>query len=367
MDVIRGDQHRMKEYIGDLHADAAVWRPFEHGLAAMALHQWGEAIGFFREAQAKANGAQFVPIANQIGVCHYMQARPDDAIGDFEEAARLATEYGDELGKAPALGNIAAIRYDYGDLAGALDYLQTALALVRKSGDQRVQAPYLDSIGSIYRELGDPEKALQFHEEALAISRGSGDSPGVASCLGNMGSSYCDKDELDEALQHFEKALAVSRDAGDRWGMAGLLAKVATVRRYRGELDEALALHEEALALLREIGYQAGVARELGSIGLILVDKKLYRQATPALAQALSTFLSMGTAHGQRQAILGLSKCDDRLGREEMQAMLEQAGLGDAVAADVLARVDKLRLRRPRQSRRRRAPFVLGRLAAGAR
>ena len=308
LDVIRRDLDRPAEYFGGLpQSEPAVWQPFEHGLAAMAACQWDQAIEHFRKAQAKANGAQLVPLYNQTGVCRYIQGRPDDALRYFEESARLAKQHGDEPGKAPSLGNIGVVRHDYGELDRALVQLSEALAIARSYGDRRAAAPYLGSIGNIHRDKGELDKALKFHEDALAISREAGDRCGTARCLGNIGSIY----------------------------------------RYLGELDKALTFHYESLALAREVGHQVGAATELGNIGLILTNKGTYEQAVPRLAESLTIFLAIGVAHGPRQARFGLSKCDDGLGRKRMQELLKEAGLVDGSIADLLDRIDQMRRRRP--------------------
>lgn len=367
-DVIRHDLDRMVEYLDRLQdADPAVWRPFELGLAAMAMCQWDQAIEHFQKAQAKANGAQLVPVHVQTGVCHYIQGCPDDALTEFKEATRLARLYGDKQGEAAALGNIGILRHDSGELGSALRKLREALAITRKYGDQRAAAPYLANIGNIYRDRGESDKALRFLEDALAISREVGDKPGMASCLGSIGSTRCDRGRLGEALQHFEEALAVSRETQDRRGMASCLGKIGNVHHYCGELDEALMHYEGALALEREIGYEVGVATELSNIGLILVDKGLHAQAVPTLAEALASQLALGVARGPRQTLYGLSRSDDLLGRERMPELFKQAGLTDAGVADFLDRIDQTRLRRPRPKPGRRAPLVLRRLAVGAR
>lgn len=357
----------MSEYIGGFHeSDPAIRQPFELGLAAMAACRWDQAIEQLRQAQARARGAQLVPIYNQTGVCHYMLGRPDDALSDFDESARLATRYEVELDKAPSLGNIGVILHDCGDLSGALGTMTEALSIVRGIGDRGAMAPCLGNIGSVHRDRGDLDTALQFHEEALAISRSRGDRSGVACCLGNIGSVYCDRDELDKALPRYHQALAISRETGDRRVTAGLLSSIGSIHRYRGELDEALVFHEDALALDREIGYQAGVATELGNIGLILVDKVLHKQAVLTLAESLIILLAIGIAHGQRQALAGISACDDQLGRDRAQELLREAGMADGSIAEVVERIDQMRRRRPRQRSARRAPFALRRLATGS-
>jgi tetratricopeptide (TPR) repeat protein len=367
LDVIRCDLNRMTEYQGGLRESApAIWQPFVFGLAAMTARQWNQAIEHFRKALVKAGGAQLVPIYNQIGVCHYIQGRLDDALRDFDESARRAKQYGDEQGKAPALGNIGVILHDYGERFNALNSMNEALALVRRFDDRRAAVPYLGNIGNVHRDQGELDTALQFHEEALAISRRIGDRSGVASSLGNIGGVYCDQDRLDKALPRYEQALAISRETGDRRVTAGLLGNIGSIHRYRSELDEALVFHEEALALEREIGYRAGEATELANIGLILVDKGLHKQGVLTLAESLAILLATGVANGPRQALLGLSKCEDRLGRDLVQELLKEAGLAAGSIADVLERIDQMRRKRPRQRSGRRAPFAVRRLTTGS-
>jgi len=367
LDVMRRDPDKMVESLGGLHeADPAVWQPFEHGLAAIAACQWDEAIEHFRAARAKADETQLAALFNQTGVCHYTRGRHDHALRNFEESVRLARQCGDEQGRAPALGNIGVILHDSGELDRALDALNEALAIVRKHADHRAAAPYLVNIGNIQRDKGELDRALISYREALEISRRAGDTPSVASGLRNIGNIHRDKDELDQALQRYEEALAVSRGAGDRAGIASSLSNIGSIHRYRGELDEALTFHERALALEREIGHEAGVATELGNIGLMLVSKGLHKQAVLTLGESLAILLDLGVARGPRPALLALSECDDRLGRERMQELLKQAGLVEAARADLLDRIDQMRLKRPRRRVSRRVPFVLRRLAAGS-
>ena len=366
-DVIRHDRDRLAEYLGALSdSDPPVWQPAEFGLAAMAACQWDQAIAYFRQARTEATRAQLVPLCNQIGVCRYIRGHLDDALKDFEESAELARQYGDEQGRAPALGNIGVIHHDYGELGSALRQLSEALAIVRAHGDRRAAAPYLRNIGNVHRDMGELDKALEYCREALEISRSIGDNSGTASDLASIASIYRDKDQLDQALRHYEEALALSRETGDRWGMASSLGNIGSVHRYRGELYEALMFYEDALALARESGYQVGVATELGNIGLILAEKGLTVQAVRTLAESLTILQGVGVARGPRQALSGLSACDDRLGRERMQELLKQAGLADGSITDLLDRIDQLRMTRPRQRGRRRVRFALRRAVAGA-
>jgi tetratricopeptide (TPR) repeat protein len=367
LDVIRRDPDRMAEYSGGLgESEAAVSQPFELGRAAMTACDWYQAIDHFHQAQAKANRAQLVPLLNQTGACYYIQGRLGHALGEFRESDRLAEYQGDRQGRASALNNIGVIRHEYGELDGALEQFRKALAMARESGDQRLVATCLGNAGNIQREKGEFGSALKSQRDALTISLRIGDKPGVACALGNVASVRRDKGELGKALKFYAKAVESARETGDSFRLAVLLGSIGGVQHDLGDLNQALMSHEEALAGARRIGDRLGVAAELGNVGFILADKELHAQAVPTLAESLAILLAIGAASGPGQVLHGLSKCDDRLGRDRMPELLMQAGLAEASIADLLDRVDQTRLKRPWQRSGRPVPFVLRPRVAGA-
>ena len=346
--MMRRDTDRIAEYLDGLaNSGPAVRQPFELGLAAMETYNWGQAVEHFREAMMQARGAEIVALFNLSGVCRYTQGMLDYARTSFEEAFRLAEQFGDEEGKAPALGNIGVIYHDMGDLDLALQYKEQALAKAHQLGDQWAEAIYLANIGNIWHDKEDLDKALEYHEQALELSRDLGDKWGVASDLASIASVLRDKGSLDEALKYNNEALAIARKIGHRLGVVTDLRSIASIYRYKGKLDEALKYGEQALAEARKVGYRLGVATDLGNIGLILTDQRKYEQAVPTLAESLAILLAGGFADGPRQVVTGLVRCEDTLGRNRVEDLLKQAGLDERAASDLLDRVDQMRRRKP--------------------
>jgi len=359
LDVIVRDVDRMAEYDGGIDdSKQEVWQPFEVGLGAMAAYQWDQAVEHFQGAQANASGTQLAPLLNQLGICRYMQGRLGDALKEFQDSARLARQREDKRGVASTLNNIGVIRRYYGELDVALKFFRDARALARESGSQATEALCLGNIGHVLRQKGELGPALKSQEDALVQSRQTMDQQGVASSLGNIGSILRDRGETDKALERYAEAVEVARKTGYKLGVAIELGNIGSLYRVKGDTDRALKSHESALGLAHEIGYRLGVATELGNIGLILASKRMYERAVPYLAESLMVFLAAGVANGPRQALYGLSRCDDLLGRERMQELLKKAGLSDEGIADKLDRVDQIRTRRPWQTDRLRNPFA---------
>ena len=355
-DVMRRDLARMAEYLDGLPAsELAVRQPFELGLAAMRACRWDEAVAYFRKAMTATKGVHLVALLNLTGVCHYTKGRSDDALKDFEQSVRLSAQLHDRRGRAQAINNIGLIYRDNGELDRALECLEESLAIARELNDQWAVSIQLGNLANVWHDKGDLDRSLKYHAQALAISREIRDRWGEATELGNIGSIYRDKGEPDKALKYHERALAVSREIGYLPGVVTGLASIGILYRDKGRLDKALEYEEKVLAMAREAGYSLRVATSLGDIGLALTGNSRHKEAVPKLAEALTILLATGVADGPRQALTGLVRCEDKLGRNQVEGLLNGAGLDKGAIADLLGRIDQTRMRRPKPKNRRSA------------
>jgi len=346
--LTRRNLGRMAEYFDGLPgAEPEVRQLFELGLAAMRACRWDQAIVHFQKAMPATKGVHTVALLNLVGVCHYTRGRTDDALRSFEESARLAVQLEAKRGRAQALNNIGLICRDGGEPDRALGYLDESLAIARELDDQWAVAIELGNTANIWHDKGDLDKALEYHEQALTISRELGDRWGEATELGNIGCIHRDKGQLNRALRYDKEALEVARKIGYRLGVVAALGNIGSIYRSKGRLEQAFQYEEEALGMARIAGYSLGVAVDLGNIGLALADKQKHEQAVPKLAEALTILLAIGVADGPRQALTGLARCEDKLGRKRVEGLLKGAGLNDEATADLLERIDQIRMRRP--------------------
>ena len=348
LDVMRRSMGRMAEcHDGLSSSEPVVRQSFGRGIAAMRACHWEEAISHFKEAMTVTKGFHLVALLNLTGVCHYTLGRAGSALKDFEASARLAVPLHAMRGRAQALNNIGLIHRGNGELDRALEYLEESLTLARELADHWAVAIQLGNTGNVWHDKGDLDKALEYHEQALALSCDIGDRWGEASELGNIGSVYLDKGETDKALKYYEEALAAACSIGYRLGVATGLANIASIQRKKGKLDKALEYEAEALAIARRAGYRLGMAVDLGNIGLDLMSRRKHKEAVPRLAAALAILLSIGVADGPRQALTGLVRCEDKLGRNRVQRLLKELGLREGKIADLLDRIDLMRMKRP--------------------
>jgi DNA-directed RNA polymerase specialized sigma54-like protein len=80
----------------------------------------------------------------------------------------------------------------------------------------------------------------------------------------------------------------------------------------------------------------------------------------PKLAEALTILLATGVADGPRQALTGLVRCEDKLSRNRVKRLLKESGLDEGKIADLLNRIDQMRMKRPRSEANRQpgSPMV---------
>ena len=77
------------------------------------------------------------------------------------------------------------------------------------------------------------------------------------------------------------------------------------------------------------------MAIQLGNIGLVLLVIKKHELAVPKLVEALAMFQAIGVADGPSQVLNGLVQCEDKLGRQRMEGLFNEAGLDDESIADL--------------------------------
>jgi tetratricopeptide (TPR) repeat protein len=342
--LIRRDIGRMAENLDGLHgSEREVKQQSDLGLAAKDGCEWDQAIWHFLKAMKATRGVESAALSCLIGVCHYPKGRLDEARKRFEESARLAGQSLDERGKGQALGNIGLILHDKGDLDRALEYYGAALRISREAEDRRDLVYDLAGIGSIFGDKGDFDQALRYYGAALGIARETGDERGIVYCQAGVGSVYRDKREQNRALERYDESLARSRETGDVRGEANALANIGGIYRGQGRRDTGLRYIERALATARRAGYLLDVAIDLGNIGIVLMDKRSYQQAALRFAESLTILLDIGVADGPRQALLGLARCDEKLGRERMEKLFSRSKLNRLTIADLLKRTDQAR------------------------
>lgn len=231
------------------------------------LHDDGAALRTFVRAEPLFAGhPAFESVARQwLGKLRYESGDVDGAIADFRRALELRQRLGDRAGEADtssSLGHMLRLRGRYDEAAALLD---RSLALWRPGDDRGERANALVNRGHLHRELGELDAARGRFEEALGIFRQIRDRHGEGVTLNALALLALDAGKPREALAPLEQSLALRPRGTREWAVTRNTMGVAW--RQLGRQDDARRAYEEALPIFRRVGDVPEQARCLGNLG----------------------------------------------------------------------------------------------------
>ena len=202
--------------------------------------------------------------------------------GDVDEALRIHREVvlpvferlGDTRGAALTWGQIADIAYQRGDVDEALRIrLEVELPVYERLGETRNAAITLGKLAEIAYQRGDVDEALRIHREVeLPAYERLGDTRNAAITWGKIAEIVYQRGDVDEALRiHREVELPVFERLGDTRDAALTWGKIADIAYQGGDVEEALRIHREvALPVYERLGDTRYAALTWGRIANIV-------------------------------------------------------------------------------------------------
>ena len=115
------------------------------------------------------------------------RAGAPSALRLWRSSLRHAVTLGDSAGQAAALGNIGAGLYRAGTLDSATAFLTRSRDLATTIGDYRTAGNAVGTLASIAKDRGDLARAEELYTRAAAIRARSGDTRGLAADQNNLG------------------------------------------------------------------------------------------------------------------------------------------------------------------------------------
>ena len=211
-----------------------------------AVALWRES---FRRGVALNDTAVIAPSLVAIGAGFYINRRFDSATAYIERGKNLANRIGDLRTAGNALGILANVSKDRGDLSKAVELYSKAAAIRARSGDTRGIAADQNNLGLIAQERGDVQGAAHSFEKALALNRRDGRKSVVAVNLSNLASIASSKSDYARADSLLKLALALERESDDAAQSAVTLANLGELQMRRGDYKEARATLLEGLRI----------------------------------------------------------------------------------------------------------------------
>ncbi|MFN2569027.1 MAG: tetratricopeptide repeat protein [Candidatus Dormibacteria bacterium] len=186
-------------------------------------------------ARDSGNAALVVDILCFLGQLEYAEGDAISARALFAEARRVGGEAGRPFWAVlRGLGDMARAT---GDFEAARPLLDEALAVATETGNQRGRAAVLSSLGGLARARDDLAASRSFHRSALELWQRIGAVPGVADGLEDLGGLAVVAGQHERAVHLFGAAQALRDARGFLRSAArepGVATDVAAARRGTG-------------------------------------------------------------------------------------------------------------------------------------
>lgn len=228
----------------------------------------------------------------------------------LREGVEIARRRGDNDVLQAGLGNLALLRSDLGDAAGALVLFAEEEALCRGRSDANGLQASLGNRSQLLRQAGDLDGALALMREQEELCRSIGDSAGVARALAGQGAVLADRGNPSDALGRFTEYRRVANEHGDLRAVVEAGVSESNTLRQLGRRDEAGHLAAESEALARRLSDEPLLARVLDAQARAAVDEGRWADGLQLATEAVLTARSCGARHGEMMALgmLGISQ-----------------------------------------------------------
>ncbi|HMI54776.1 MAG TPA: tetratricopeptide repeat protein, partial [Gemmatimonadaceae bacterium] len=270
-----------------------------------------------RRAGNTAMGAEGVPAAMTL----------------WRESLRRARVLGDSAPIALGLLSIGAGFYRLAEFDSAELYLKRAQSIAARIGDRRTTGNAIGILASVRMDQGDLDAAVALYRRAAAVRALSGDTRGIAADANNLGLIAEQRGDFKEASAAYERALSMNRRDKRPALIALNLSNLAGIATNNGEYARAETLYREALALHRKSGDRAEAAFAEHGLGKLYMSRGDYSLAAASLREALRINDSSGAVIDAIAVRTDLAAVESATGNPEAarQTLQQAAYPGSAV------------------------------------
>ncbi len=254
---------------------------------ALGAELWFEAVGYLREAAAKAAArsanreavtfleqalgalghlaesretfAQAIDVRLDLRPPLLQLGRLEEIKGLSEDAAAMAVQIGDEARQARAYAYLINSHYLRGEPNRALEYGERCLGIAQRLGDRLLVSVARRYMGHAYHVLGQGRRAMRaLHENAEALAGEVARDPSanavtayVATC-GWLAFVLADLGELDTAEMWADRARTEAEARRHPYSEAIALTMAGQVAALRGQFERAVGPLARALSICRD-------------------------------------------------------------------------------------------------------------------
>ncbi|WP_235526444.1 tetratricopeptide repeat protein [Nostoc piscinale] len=184
------------------------------------------------------------------------------AMTHYEQALELCPE-DDTQEKAATLHNMAGLKAQQGDVAGAIALYQQSLDIKESINDVQGKAATLHNMAGLKAQQGDVVGAIALYQQSLDITDSINNVRGKAATLHQMAGLKAQQGDVVGAIALYQQSLDITDSINDVQGKAATLHQMAGLKAQQGDVVGAIALYQQSLDIKESINDVQGKAMTL--------------------------------------------------------------------------------------------------------
>jgi tetratricopeptide (TPR) repeat protein len=230
-------------YLGYLSWRARYRIPYLRGRAYLPVGKLAEGQAQLETALAHVgpDPETLARVRNLLGVAHYLQGHPQEALQEHWEGLRAAEDgmVKDLTLRVSIYGNLANAHWALNHFREAIRFNKEALRVVKNLDDPRSEGRAYWGMMMVNRALGDKPNAKLYGLKALRVYEANDDVSSIAYVCQNLAEIAIEDGQLDDAQRLLERAGGLL-EGKDEPLLSGILFQdFARLARAKGQLDEA--------------------------------------------------------------------------------------------------------------------------------
>ncbi len=193
--------------------------------------------------------------SNALGILLWRHNQLDDAASAFDLAIARYAELAQPLQRAAALGNLALVHRQRGDLANAFALLEEKLKIAAQHDAPADAANAFYNIGSILHEQGQLNEAIKAFDQAQRIFVGLGFVPQAVDVLSVMGQICGMAGKISQSLHWFDQVMPHATGPQQQTQVTQRMATVLELLLKSGHPD----LAQEYVTRMQQLGAEVTI------------------------------------------------------------------------------------------------------------
>lgn len=245
---------------------------------------------------------------------YYMSA-PNTSISYCMKAKALADSLNFTRGQTVALGWLAYLYEQQGELKKALEFYQITLNIAIKAGIKKDIAVCLNNMAAIHKDLGNIPEAIRYHYKSLALKFEINDQEGIGTSYNNLAFIYQSQGKIPLALDYFSKALKIFEKIKDADGIATTLSNLGTLYKQQKQYTEAAVYLHKAMHIYKNQQNNYGEGYSLNSLGGLCEEQNKLDSALYFYQDALQVRTKIDDNQGIAYALKNIGNVYSKLNR----------------------------------------------------